>query len=218
MDQYKYLREMMVKTQLEPNNIVDPKILEACSIVPREVFVPEQKRALAYTDSHMRIETDRYMLAPLLVAKILQAAEITPGDAVLIIGGSGYIAALAGYLGATVFILESDHEYSRKTSKILTQIEEDSVIFVEGDMTKGWPAEAPYDLILFAGAISHLNESLADQMDNGGRIIAPITQSDGRSGVVKLWEKWHHHIASRTLFEACAPFLPNFAPVAEFEF
>ena len=190
MEEYEQLRENMVTNQLLPNNIVDPKILEAFRKIPREVFVPEvEKRPLAYMDTHLKTGYNRYMLAPLLVAKILQAAEIRPNDAVLIIGGSGYMAALAGYLDATVFILESDPDYARETSKVLTQIKEDSVLFVEGDMTKGWPAEAPYDLILFAGGISYLDEDLADQVDNGGRIIAPVNQPDGRSGKVKLWEK-----------------------------
>ncbi len=219
MDTYLSSRNLMVETQLRPNNIVDPNILEAFKNIPREVFVMQNThKSLAYMDTHLRTEDNRYLLAPLLIAKILQAAEIKSGDAVLIIGGSGYMAALAGYLGATVFVLDNNSEYASRTSKTLTQIEEDSVIFVEGDMTKGWPNEAPYDLILFAGAISYLEKELADQMDNGGRIIAPINQSDGKSGRVELWEKWHHHISSRILFEACTPFLPNFMPAEKFEF
>ncbi len=219
MINYETLRRVMVETQLRPNNIADPVLLEAFLTIPREVFIDDpRKKQLAYIDEHLHIGDGRYMLSSLLIAKMLQAAEIKPGDAVLIVGGSGYMAALAGFLGATVFVLESDREFSTNTSKVLTQIQEDSVIFVEGDMTKGWPKEAPYNLILFCGAITRLNEDLAEQMDNGGRIIAPINNSSGTNGMVRLWEKWHHHIATRGLFDVVAPNLPGFDEEKHFVF
>ena len=219
MPNYEQLRHMMVETQLRPSNVADPALLEAFMAIPREVFIADpEKKQMAYIDEHVHIGDNRYMLSPLLVARMLQAAEIRTGDAVLIIGGAGYMAALAGYLGATVFVLETNREFTENTSRILTEIQEDTVIFVEGDMTKGWPKEAPYSVILFAGGITYLNEDLAEQMDNGGKIIAPVIQSDGKNGMLQLWEKWHHHIATRGLFDTVAPMLPDFTESKDFVF
>lgn len=219
MIDYKKLRHTMVETQLHPSNITDPDLLEAFLNIPREVFVTDpMKKPLAYLDAHLKMSNGGFMLSPLLVAKILQAADISRGDAVLVIGGTGYMAAIAGYLGATVFILNNDSVFAERTGKIFTEIKQDSVIFVEGDMTKGWQKEAPYNVILFSGGITHLDKDLADQMDNGGKIIAPMNQPDGKSGTVRLWEKWHHHVASRDVFDAYAPPLKGFAEVKQFQF
>lgn len=168
-------REAMVERQLRRRGIAGPHILEAFRAVPREAFVAPELAHLAYADHPLPIEAGQTISQPYIVGLMIEAAAIGPDAKVLEVGsGSGYAAAVISRIAKRVIGIERQHELVGIAAERMTRLGYDNVLIVEGDGTKGWPDEAPYDAILAAASGSHVPSALVEQLKPGGRLVMPV--------------------------------------------
>ncbi len=208
-------RVSMVLGQLRPDRVSDERVREAMGDVPRERFAPERLRAVAYIDEDLEIAPGRYLMEPRVFARLLQAAGIDASDVVLDVGcGSGYSAAVIARLVGTVVALESDRELRDWASANLERLSVDNVAVVAGDLTQGYAAEAPYDVIVVNGAVAEVPAALVDQMAEGGRLVAVV--QGGAVGKGTLVTRRDGQIDSVVLFDAQVPYLVGFERRAGF--
>lgn len=172
---YEQARFNMIEQQIRPWEVLDPGILGLLSEVKREDFVPEQYRALAFTDVELPLANGSTMLEPKVEARLLQEAALKPGDKVLEIGtGSGYMAALLATRTASVTSVEIDAAQLEIARKNLERAGIGNVTLVKGDAARGWPAAAPYDVIVVSGSLPVLPQELLQQLKVGGRLVGIV--------------------------------------------
>ena len=218
-------RKHMVLGQLYTNEIVDPRILAALAEVPREPFLPQALRASAYVDEQLEVSPGRWLLPPLACARLLALAEIQRGDRVLLVGAlSGYMAALLAKLAGQVVAVESNAEaveYARGQMRAmgLSNVEMHSV----ATLSAGYEARAPYDVIVIAGAVEVIPETLTSQLAANGRMVTvrQVASRPGGSGGLGrglLVRRLDHKLQYREHFDAAAALLPDFRRPAGFVF
>jgi len=180
-------REAMVEQQLRGRGIGEPHILDAFRAVSREGFVPATHAHLAYGDHPLPIEAEQTISQPCIVALMIQAAGIGPGDTVLEVGaGSGYAAAVISRIAGSVVAMERQPELVEIARARLRRLRFDNVEIIEGDGTRGCAERAPFDAILVAASGSHAPESLIAQLAPGGRLVMPIGDPHGAQELVKV--------------------------------
>jgi protein-L-isoaspartate(D-aspartate) O-methyltransferase len=208
---YEQMRQAMVASQLRTTAVNDPRVVAAMGKVPRERFVPEGQAALAYLDKSLSLGGGRAMPSPMVTGRLLTEARVRETDRVLVIGaGSGYSAAVLAELAASVVALEEDAELAGKAPLPA------NVTRVQGPLAKGWAKGAPYDLILFDGAVEHVPPAIIDQLADGGRIAAPVLDN----GVTRLeiGRKAGGGFGMLSFADAEAPVLPGFTVAKGFTF
>ncbi|MGE0651710.1 MAG: protein-L-isoaspartate O-methyltransferase [Alphaproteobacteria bacterium] len=211
-------RRNMVDNQLRPNKVTDPRVVDAMLELPREKFVPAELRGVAYVDDDVSIGHGRVLMEPMVLARMLQAAEIAPSDVVLDIGaGTGYASAVCARLAATVVALESDPGLVAESAHILSELGIDNVVTVEGALRDGYPQQAPYDVIVFSGAVEDIPENILGQLTEDGRLVA-VVAVPGKAPVARLARNCEGTMAFRTLFDAAVPCLPGFESEPGFVF
>jgi protein-L-isoaspartate(D-aspartate) O-methyltransferase len=165
----------MVEEQLRGHDVTDERVLAAMGRVPRELFVPEVERALAYTDQPLDIGCGQTISQPAMVALICEAAAVHPGAKVLDVGtGSGYQAAVLAELGADVHTIERIEKLAAHASESLESAGYGDVKVHVGDGSLGLPAEAPFDAVVVAAAAPRAPQALYDQLVVGGRLVVPV--------------------------------------------
>lgn len=190
MTDYAGEREAMVERQLRRRGITEPHILDAFREVPREAFVSAKHAHSAYGDHPLPIEAGQTISQPYIVALMIQAARIKPGDVVLEVGsGSGYAAAVISRIAARVVGIERQHELVEIARERMARLGFGNVEIVEGDGTKGWPDGAPYDAILAAASGSHVPLALVDQLEIGGSIVMPVGSPGWAQNLVKATKR-----------------------------
>jgi protein-L-isoaspartate(D-aspartate) O-methyltransferase len=180
-------REAMVEQQLRGRGIGEPHILDAFRAVSREEFVPATHAHLAYGDHPLPIEAEQTISQPYIVALMIQAAGIGPGDAVLEVGaGSGYAAAVISRIAGSVVAKERRPELVAIARERLARLGYDNIEIVEGDGTMGWREGAPYDAIVAAASGSHVPRPLIEQLAPGGRLVMPIGDPQDAQELIKV--------------------------------
>ncbi|MGB0631169.1 MAG: protein-L-isoaspartate O-methyltransferase family protein [Alphaproteobacteria bacterium] len=218
MPDFDSLRQTMVDTQLRTNKVTDVRILAAMGEIPRELFVPDDRSALAYIDEDIRIGAGRCMVEPMILARMIQATEIGEDDVVLDVAcGTGYSAAVLGRIARAVVAVESDAGFVQRSSAQMTDLGLDNVVVEQGPVERGWPDQAPYDVILVNGACGEIPTTLFDQLADGGRLCA-VTAGESGVGSARLWTKRKDVVSDRPLFDANIPALPELEPEAGFTF
>lgn len=215
---YAAVRRKMVENQIRTNRVNDPLVVDALGDLPREAFLPEGLRGIAYVDEDIPVGGGRVLMEPLAAALILQAAEIAPSDVALEVGcGVGYSAAAAARLASTVFALESDPALASRARETLAALDVLTVSVVEGPLLAGYPAQAPYDVIIFGGSVPQVPTAILDQLAEGGRLVAVIA---GASGLGKgtIFLKTNGVVSQRVAFDAAIPLLSEFIPAPTFRF
>jgi protein-L-isoaspartate(D-aspartate) O-methyltransferase len=221
MSGFSTARQKMVDGQVRTSDVTDIRLLDAMLALPRENFVPDDKRALAYLDLDLDVapagSAKRFLVKPALTAKLLQAAELKETDNVLVVGAAtGYAAALAARLVAKVTATESDSALSAKGREVLAGLGLGNVTFKTADAAAGDAEGAPYDVILLNGATEIIPATLCGQLKEGGRLLGVFaTQRPSRAMIVT---RSHGDFGHRTLFDATAPVLPGLERIPAFVF
>jgi len=182
------------------------------------MFVPKPMRGFAYVDEDLDIGGGRFIIEPLALARLLEAAKIKETDVVLNIGdATGYSTAVLSKLAQTVVSLECDADWATKATAALNELAIDNAAVVQGALDQGYPAQAPYDVIVFSGAVSEIPASICRQLSEGGRLVVIVDEGRGvgrGTMVVRVGDTW----GRRQLFDARVPALPGFAKKAGFVF
>jgi protein-L-isoaspartate(D-aspartate) O-methyltransferase len=214
-------RRTMVDCQLRPVDVTNPDVLVAMAEVPREMFVPPAKVALAFADSHVPVEAPgrppRCLLKPEVLGRLIQAAQIGSHERVLAVGcATGYSAAVLARLAAEVVALEEDAELAAAAEKNLAAVGAGNTKVVRGELAAGWPKAAPYNVIVLDGAIEIEPRTLLSQLAEAGRLIAIVGGSG--AGKATVYRLDRGDVSAVPVFNAAAPVLPGFAKSAEFVF
>jgi protein-L-isoaspartate(D-aspartate) O-methyltransferase len=218
MTVFEVARSHMIESQLRPNKVTDDRVLNAFASIRRELFVPEHLRSVAYIDEDLPLGGGRYLMEPMVAARLLQAAAIARTEAALIVGaGSGYEAALTAMLARSVLALEEDPELARRARAALVEHAIASVSVVEGPLQKGYRPRAPFDVILFGGGVVEIPPEIAAQLADSGRLLAVLKPGNGISRAT-LATRTGGVLARRAIFDAAIPMLPGFASKPAFEF
>ncbi|MEO5376496.1 MAG: hypothetical protein H7832_01725 [Magnetococcus sp. DMHC-6] len=213
-------RTNMVKSQIIPNQIFNPDLLGGMMEISRESFVATNIQNFAYSDLSLLLTepqeaTGRRMLKPLQAGSLIQSLELVAGNRVLVVGaGTGYEAALLAYMGMSVFALENNTTLSNKGQKLLA---DQKIIWRTGNLADGWPEEAPFDGILFCGAIHAVPNNAVGQLGSSGRLVAIV--GDKISPLMRAVRIKGISGADRPdiLFETSANFLPSLEPPQSFK-
>jgi protein-L-isoaspartate(D-aspartate) O-methyltransferase len=220
MDDFASQRTKMVDSQLRTEAVTDYGILAAMGRVPREMFVPAARKALAYVDSDIALKKSgepRYLMQAAPFARLLQLAEITPSDSVLIVGtGTGYSAAVVAALARSVVAVESDPDLAMTAKQNLAALNITNARIVVGSLDAGAPGEGPYDVIVVEGAVQKIPASLQAQLKNGGRLVAVV--GEGGAATATLCTRSDNEFGQRRSFNAAVPPLPGFRQPATFVF
>ncbi|MEV4610923.1 protein-L-isoaspartate O-methyltransferase [Neorhizobium sp. LMR1-1-1.1] len=217
MIDFEAARIKMVEHQIRTTDVTSHSVLRAFLSVPREAFVSEKAKPLAYLDADIELSPGRYLMEASPLAKLLQAAEITKNDRALDVGaGSGYVAALLSHLAGSVTALESDGGLCELAAANLNALGCQNVTVVTGELTKGYAATAPYDLIFVNGSVEEVPAALLEQLAEGGRLVAVIGY--GNAAQAKILLKEHGAISESSRFNLSVKPLPGFAKVKEFVF
>jgi protein-L-isoaspartate(D-aspartate) O-methyltransferase len=167
---------------LSEHGIRSPEVLAAMARVPRERFVPEGVRHLAYADRALPIACDQSISQPYIVALMTESLQLKGFERVLEIGtGSGYQTAVLAELASEVVSIERHEALSQTAGEVLSELGYANVRLIVGDGTQGWPAGAPYDRILVAAAATHVPAALADQLAEGGTLVIPVGSSHSQT-------------------------------------
>ena len=180
-------REQMVAQQIAGRGLADAALLDAFREVPRELFVAPDLAGEAYEDRPLPIEAGQTISQPYIVAFMIDAARVRPGQRVLEVGaGSGYAAAILGRIADSVVAIERHSELARIAGERMERLGYRNVRIVEGDGTLGFAEEAPYDAILAAAAGRDVPEALLDQLAEGGILVMPVGAPSGAQRLVRV--------------------------------
>jgi len=209
MSEFATRRMMMVDTQVRPSDVTKFPIIDAMLTVPRETFVPDDKREAAYVGENLALAPGRVVLEARTLAKLLDALDVQPGELVLDVGcGLGYSAAVIARLAETVVAVEEDERLAADAQRILSEEGVDNAVVVTGSLAEGSTKCAPYDVITLEGGVEVMPEPLLTQLKDGGRIGAIFM--DGAVGTAKIGYKIDGRMTWRPVFNAAAPVLPGF--------
>jgi protein-L-isoaspartate(D-aspartate) O-methyltransferase len=211
-------RLKMVDNQIRTTDVTEHAILRAFLSVPREAFVPDARKVLAYIDEDVPLGGGRFIMEPSPFGKLLQLAAIRPDDVVLDVGcGTGYSAAILSHLAGSVVALECDPALAAKAGETLAGLDIHSCAVVEGPLDAGYPSEAPFDVIVFEGAVEVLPPAFVEQLKPGGRLV--VVEGVGNAALAKLYLKEQDGVVSdRVAFNCAVKPLPGFRKEAAFVF
>jgi protein-L-isoaspartate(D-aspartate) O-methyltransferase len=213
-------RRMMVDCQVRTSDVTDQRIVAAMLDLPRERFVPERNASLAYLDLDVPVTGGapaRRLLKPMVLSKLVQAAEIGPQDRVLDVAcATGYSTALLARLARNVVALEEDVTLARHARENLAAVGVANAEVVSGGLPDGWQAGAPYDVIFVNGAAEVVPERLLRQLAEGGRLVAVVGRAPASKAVLYLASGGQ--ASALPIFDAAAPPLPGFAQPPAFVF
>jgi protein-L-isoaspartate(D-aspartate) O-methyltransferase len=212
MSGFSTARQKMVDGQVRPSDVTDVRIIDAMLAVPREAFVPQNQRALAYLDLDLDVgeggRAKRFLIKPVVIAKMLQAADIKDTDEVLVVGcASGYLAALVAKLARRVTATECDPSLVAKARDVFAELGIENVAAKAAAAAEGDSANAPYDVIILNGATEIVPDGLYRQLREGGRLVGVFAMTQPQRAVIVT--RSHDDFGNRALFDAAIPVLPG---------
>jgi protein-L-isoaspartate(D-aspartate) O-methyltransferase len=221
MTDFSTARQKMVDSQVRPSDVTDLRIIDAMLAVPRELFVPENRRAMAYLDLDLDVSEagspKRFLIKPAVLARMLQAAEIKDTDSVLIVGcATGYSAAVTAKLAGRVTATESEGSLAAGAAATLAKVGCGNVTARSGAAADGDAAGAPYDVIVLDGATEIVPDGLYEQLRQDGRLVGIFAKS--RPQRAMLVTRSQNDFGHRALFDASAPVLPGLERLPAFVF
>ena len=216
---YKLARKNMVENQIRANKVTDIKIIDAFSNVEREIFVPEPYREISYNDEDILLSRNRFMMKPMILARLFQSLSLKGSENILHIGSnSGYASAILSQLCYAFISIENDKKLYEKSINIFSEIGFDNVVPLHGSMEIGVPKEAPFDVIFIEGSVEEKPNSLFDQLNNNGKLIVVLKPLNANIGKANLFFKLNNEIGNEILFDAQVSKLSIFKSKPKFNF
>ena len=200
----------MVESQLRPQGVTDPRVLDAMATVRREKFLPDHTRPLAYVDRGVAIGDGRFLPSPAVLGRLLTQMMPEPGQRALVVGaGTGYSSAVLAHIGLDVVALESSGELAASAREL-------GIDAVEGPLEAGWKKRAPYDLVLIDGAVEYIPDAIVDQLADGGRLGTALVDR----GITRLTvgRRAGGAFGCLSVGDAGTPALPGFSKPQAFTF
>jgi protein-L-isoaspartate(D-aspartate) O-methyltransferase len=221
-------RQTMVDCQIRTFAVTDQRVLARMLEVPRERFLPADQAELAYSDLALQLKPtasggqERRLLPPLVLARLMQGAEVGPADSALDVApGTGYSSAVLAGLAARVVALESEQSLYEALRSNLDRLGLANAEAQLGPLAVGAPDEGPFDVIFINGKVEANLEALFAQLKDGGRLLALESMAgdmSGRAGKAVRYEKSGNAVGYRVLFDAAAPLLSDFQKSEQFTF
>ena len=219
MTDFALARRNMVEGQLRPNRVNDAGLLAALGELPRERFLPDGLRSVAYADDDVPLGNGRFMMEPMVLARLIQVLQPQAADkAMVLAAGRGYGAAILARLVQSVVAVEADAGLAEGAGQVMRDLGVTGVQQVVGEAERGAAASGPYEIILIEGAVHEVPKAIADQLAEGGRLATVVADPSGALGVAHLFVKQGGVVSGRPLFDAGTPPLPGFARPAQFTF
>ena len=226
MTGYEARRIAMVESQIRPNEVTDTRLLAAMRSLPRERFVPEALRGLAYMDEEIEVwpasedGPARVLLSPMVQARLIQLADIEPQDTVLDVGcANGYSTAILANLAGHVVGVEPEPALAQAARANLSALGLANAVIVAAGLTKPPAGHGPYDVIVLEGSVPDVPEALLSQLKEGGRLVAVRTCAPNmRQGKAYLFVQVDGEARGVAQFDAGASPLPGLAPAPAFTF
>lgn len=216
-------RRMMVDGQVRTSDVTNLQLISAMLDVPRERFVPAASADIAYLDrdvpvsEHLEGPMSRRLLKPMVLAKLIQAAEVRGTDHVLDVAcATGYSSAILARLANEVVALEEDADLAAKARQTLSEVAAGNVTVVQGSLAGGWPELAPYDVVVLNGRSEILPQGICRQLRDRGRLVGVFGEGTAAKAMIYMSEAGE--VSGRVLFDAAAPLLPGFAKPPAFVF
>lgn len=219
MPQPDIARRNMIEGQLRPNKITDDALIDALAAIPREEFVPRAMQRIAYIDGDIALGGGRYLPEPMILAGLIQAAQVKKTDIVLDIGcGTGYASAVLGHLAGTVVAIDRDPVMVQAADKLLHDLDIcNAAAVTQANLRAGYAQQGPYDVILINGAVNDVPLEIKKQLAEGGRLVAVLSRN-GRMGNAIMITRKKEGLLTETLFDAAAPLLAGFETPDAFKF
>ncbi len=211
-------RRNMIESQIRPNKVTDSRVLAAMAEIPREKFLPLSEVARAYVDEDVPVGHGRYLMEPMVIARLLQALNVRNTDAGLLVGaGTGYSAALLGRLAGAVVAIEPDRAMGDMAEAVLADLGIANVSILDRPFDQGCAEQGPYDVVLFDGAVARIPDAIIAQLSDGGRLAA-VERPGGWMGKAILVTRHGNGVTRRPVFDAAIPHLPEMEEEAGFVF
>ena len=215
MTDFAAARRHMVDGQVRTADVTDLRIIAAMLEVPRERFVPPASASLAYLDLDVPVGAARRLLKPMVLAKLIQAAELAPPTACsMSVAPPATRRAVLARIAGQVVALEQDAGLAKAATEALRRCRTSTV--VSGPLADGWPQGAPYDVILLEGATEIVPQALCQQLKDGGRLVCVLGAGPGSKAM--LYRRSGADVGGRAIFDASAALLPGFAKTPAFAF
>ena len=196
----------MVESQLKARGILNPPVLEAMASVPREDFLPEDRRSWAYRDRAVPLGLGQTVSQPYIVATMTEALRLGPEDRVLEVGtGSGYQTAVLSSIASVVFSVERLGDLQSEAEERLSALGISNVRFRVGDGSLGWPDEAPFDAVIVTAGAPSVPPALKQQMtEEGGRLVIPVGSRHEQS-LIRYTRTGNEYVTERLMNCAFVP-------------
>ncbi len=219
MTDFALARRNMVEGQLRPNRVTNAALLSVIGELPRERFLPDALKSVAYADDDVPLGNGRVLMEPMVLARLVQALQPGPEQSALVVAsGRGYGTALLARLVKSAVAVEGSPELARAAEQVIQSLGLANVRHIAGKPEEGAAASGPYDIILIEGAVRQIPQALLAQLAEGGRLVAVVAGPTGTLGVATLVVKDGGVTSNRPLFDAGTPALPGFTAPARFTF
>ena len=212
-------RKIMLESQIRPNKVIDEMVLSAFASIPREIFVHKSMQDIAYLDEDLPLSNGRYLMEPMVLARLIQSLQLSASDNVMIIGvGTGYSVAIISQIVTSVIGIESRATLIQKAENNLTELDITNAVLFKERLQDGFSKEAPYNAILIDGGISYIPESILDQLSNNGKLVSIYRPNSETAGEASIWMRSGTKFSRKCLFNAQVPTLEEFRAKPEFIF
>lgn len=219
---YQLARQNMVNNQIRTNHVTNNNIISAMTVLPRERFVPESLTEIAYVDTAIQVANGRHIVAPMVLARLIQEANVSSDDLVQVIGcGTGYAAAILSNMSKAVVLVEDQPEVCDKAEALFIELGIDNVLVFKTDLVNGCKKQAPFNIIIICGAVEEIPINLVNQLVEGGRIITMILASEGVSyptTKATILTKYNGKLVEKEVFEVNTPKIKSFNKDKVFKF
>ena len=216
---FELARKKMVDNQIRANKVTDLNIIDAFKYVQREKFVPNSLREISYIDEDIQLSRNRFMIKPMILARLFQSLSLNGNENILHIGSNtGYSSAILSRICSSVICIESDKKLFEISVNIFSEMGFDNVIPLHGSMENGVIKEAPFDIIFIEGSIEREPKSLFNQLNENGKLIVIIRPVNMKIGKAKLFFRKKNEIGIENLFDAQVSKLSIFKSNSKFSF